>query len=281
MTQVVDGKKLAAEIRAEVAARVEADPGRAPCLATILVGDDPASHVYVRHKHADCRKVGFNSLQIELEAGVSQDELLRRIQELNADPKVDGLLVQLPLPDPLDPSAIANALAPDKDVDGLHPINAGRLLRNDPGLRGCTPLGCIEILDRNGVQIEGANAVVIGRSEIVGKPVALLLLHRNATVTICHSRTRELPELVRRADIVVAAVGRPRFVKGDWIKPGAALIDVGMNRLQDKLVGDVDFEPASRAAGLITPVPGGVGPLTRAMLLVNTLRARELQSARG
>ncbi len=277
MTRVVDGKKLAAEIRAEVASEVAARSGPVPCLATVLVGDDPGSQVYVRHKHIDCRKVGFNSVQIELPADVRQDELLGRVRELSEDPKVHGFLVQLPLPAGLDPSAVAAAIAPDKDVDGLTPVNAGRLLRNDPGLRPCTPLGCLEILDRNGVELEGARAVVIGRSNIVGKPVALLLLQRNATVTVCHSRTRELPELIRQADVVIVAVGRPRFVQGDWIKPGAAVIDVGVNRVGEKLVGDVDFEAAREIAGLITPVPGGVGPLTRAMLLVNTLRAQELQ----
>ena len=277
MTRVVDGKKLAAEIRAEVATRVAARGGPVPCLATVLVGEDPASQIYVRHKHNDCRKVGFDSVQIELPADVSQEELLGRVRELSEDPKVHGFLVQLPLPAGLDPSTVAAAIAPDKDVDALHPVNAGRLLRNDPGLRPCTPLGCLEILDRSGVELEGARAVVIGRSDIVGKPVALLLLQRNATVTVCHSRTRELPELIRQADVVIVAVGRPRFVQGDWIKPGAAVIDVGVNRVGEKLVGDVDFEAAREIAGLITPVPGGVRPLTRAMLLVNTLRAQELQ----
>ncbi len=277
MSTVVDGKKLAAEIRAEVRSRVEALSGAVPCLATVQVAEDPASQVYLRNKHQDCRKVGFDSIQVELPASVTQDELLAKVQALNGDPKVHGFLVQLPLPAHIDPSRIAVAIDPDKDVDALHPINGGRLLRNDPGLRPCTPLGCIEILDRYGIGLEGANAVVVGRSEIVGKPVSLLLLHRHATVTICHSRTRDLPDVVRRADIVVAAVGRPRLVKGDWIKPGAAVIDVGVNRVDDRLVGDVDFETAREVAGLITPVPGGVGPLTRAMLLLNTLRAYELQ----
>ena len=279
MTTIVDGKKIAAEIRSEVASRIAALPGVVPCLATVMVGDDPASQVYVRHKHRDCAKVGMNSVQVELPAETSQDELLARVRELAADRKVHGVLVQLPLPEHIDASLVAAALDPDKDVDALHPVNSGRLLRNDPGLRPCTPAGCIELLDRNGITIEGANAVVIGRSEIVGKPVSLLLLHRHATVTICHSRTRDLPEQVRRADIVVAAVGRPKFVSGDWIKPGAAVIDVGVNRVDDVLIGDVDFESAVEVAGLITPVPGGVGPLTRAMLLVNTLRAYELQGA--
>jgi methylenetetrahydrofolate dehydrogenase (NADP+)/methenyltetrahydrofolate cyclohydrolase len=278
VTTVVDGKKLAAEIRAEVAARVEALSGPPPTLATVLVGEDPASQVYVRNKHRACRKAGIRSLQIELPASVSEDEVLRHVDELNRDPEVTGILVQLPLPDAIDPSRVAIALDPDKDVDGLHPVNGGRLLRNDPGPRPCTPLGCMEILERNGVPIEGARAVVIGRSEIVGKPVALLLLHRNATVTLCHSRTRDLPDVVREGDIVVAAVGRPRMVRGDWIKPGAAVLDVGMNRVDGKLFGDVDFDEVHGIAGLLTPVPGGVGPLTIAMLLVNTLEAHRLQN---
>ena len=280
MSTVVDGKRLAAEIRAEVAEQVRKRGGDPPCLATVLVGDDPGSQVYVRHKHKDCAKVGFASRQVELPETASQEEILACIRELNRDAKVHGFLVQLPLPRGVDASVVAEALDPDKDVDGLHPVNGGRLLRNDPGPRPCTPLGCLEILDRGGIPIEGANAVVIGRSEIVGKPVSLLLLHRHATVTICHSRTRDLPAVARQADILVVATGRPELVRGDWIKPGAAVIDVGMNRVGDKLVGDVCFEEASRVAGLITPVPGGVGPLTRAMLLVNTLRAYEQQRRR-
>ena len=278
MTTVVDGKKLALEIRAEVAEQVTKLGGVPPCLATVLVGEDPASQVYVRHKHRACRKAGLNSIQVELPASTPQADLLEHIERLNADPKVNGILVQLPLPDQIDAARIAFAIDPDKDVDCLHPINGGRLLRNDPGPRPCTPLGCIEVLDRNGVAIEGARATVIGRSEIVGKPVSLMLMHRHATVTICHSRTRDLPAVVREADIVVAAAGQPRMVQGDWIKPGAAVLDVGVNRVDGKLVGDVDFESASRVAGLITPVPGGIGPLTIAMLLVNTIRAYELQN---
>ena len=279
MTTVVDGKKLALEIRADVAEQVTKLGGDAPCLATVLVGEDPASQVYLRNKHRACRKAGLNSIQVELPASTPQAELLGHVERLNADPKVNGILVQLPLPGQIDAARIALAIDPDKDVDGLHPINGGRLLRNDPGPRPCTPLGCIEVLDRFGIAIEGARATVIGRSEIVGKPVSLLLMHRHATVTICHSRTRDLPAVVREADIVVVAVGQPRMVQGDWIKPGAAVLDVGVNRIDDKLVGDVDFESASRVAGLITPVPGGIGPLTIAMLLVNTIRAYELQNA--
>ncbi len=279
MTTVVDGKKLALEIRADVAEQVTKLGGDAPCLATVLVGEDPASQVYVRNKHRACRKAGLNSIRVELPASTPQAELLGHLERLNADPKVNGILVQLPLPGQIDAARIALAIDPDKDVDGLHPINGGRLLRNDPGPRPCTPLGCIEVLDRNGIAIEGARATVIGRSEIVGKPVSLLLMHRHATVTICHSRTRDLPAMVREADIVVVAVGQPRMVQGDWIKPGAAVLDVGVNQIDDKLVGDVDFESASRVAGLITPVPGGIGPLTIAMLLVNTIRAYEVQNA--
>ena len=277
MTVVVDGKQLAAEIRSELAARVAALAGPPPRLATVLVGEDPASRIYVRNKHRACRRAGMESIEIELPETTSEAELLGHVARLNADPKVNGILVQLPLPDGVDPSRVAFAIDPDKDVDGLHPTNGGRLLRNDPGPRPCTPLGLIEVLDRHDVQIEGAHAVVIGRSEIVGKPVALLLLHRHATVTLCHSRTRDLPALTRQADILVAAVGRARFVRGDWIKPGAAVLDVGMNRVDDEMVGDVDFDEARGTAGLLTPVPGGVGPLTIAMLLVNTLAAHELQ----
>ncbi len=278
MSTVVDGRGLAAEIRAEVAEQVRKRRGDPPCLATVLVGEDPGSQVYVRNKHKDCALVGFDSRQVELPESASQDEILACVRELNQDSKVHGFLVQLPLPAGVDASVVAEVLDPEKDVDGLHPINVGRLLRNDPGPRPCTPLGCLEILDRHGIAIEGANAVVIGRSEIVGKPVSLLLLHRHATVTICHSRTRDLPARAREADILVVAVGRPELVRGDWIKPGAAVIDVGMNRVDGKLVGDVCFAEASQVAGLVTPVPGGVGPLTRAMLLVNTLRAYEQQT---
>ena len=225
--------------------------------------------------------VGMGSLQREFPASLSQAELLAEVERLNADPEINGILVQLPLPDAIDPSAVAVAIDPDKDVDGLHPMNGGRLLRNDPGPRPCTPLGCMEVLKRNGVELEGAHAVVIGRSEIVGKPISLLLLHANATVTVCHSRTRDLASVARQADILVAAVGRPEFVRGDWVKPGAAVLDVGVNRTPDGLVGDVNFEEAKDKAGLITPVPGGLGPLTIAMLLVNTVEAYRLQHGRS
>jgi methylenetetrahydrofolate dehydrogenase (NADP+)/methenyltetrahydrofolate cyclohydrolase len=277
---VVDGKKLSAELRAEVRERVAKLQGDPPCLAAVLVGDDPASQIYVRNKGRACAEVGMDSRTIQLPAETSEAQLLAQVDELNADPAVSGVLVQLPLPDPIDPARIAAAVSPWKDVDGLHPQNAGRLLANQPGLRPCTPLGCLEILDRYGVAIEGSHAVVIGRSEIVGKPVALLLLHRHATVTICHSRTRNLPDLVGQADILVAAIGQREFVRGGWIKPGAAVIDVGTNRIgKKKLVGDVDFAGACERAALVTPVPGGVGLLTVTMVLRNTLSAYELQAA--
>jgi methylenetetrahydrofolate dehydrogenase (NADP+)/methenyltetrahydrofolate cyclohydrolase len=280
VTTVVDGKKLAAEIRAEIAARVEALPRGTPCLATVQVGEVPESTIYVRHKHRAAKRAGMNSIDLKLPEQTTQDELLEHVAKLNADASVHGMLVQLPLPAAIDPGRVAEAVAPEKDVDGLHPFNVGKLVANQPGLRPGTPRGCIEILERNGVQIEGARAVVIGRSEIVGKPVALMLLHRHATVTLCHSRTRDLPGVTREADIVVAAVGQPRMIRGDWIKAGAAVIDVGTNSVDGKLVGDVYFEAAAERAGLITPVPGGVGPLTIAMVLQNTLEAFALQTGR-
>jgi methylenetetrahydrofolate dehydrogenase (NADP+)/methenyltetrahydrofolate cyclohydrolase len=279
VTGIASGKELAEEIKADVRKRVGELVGGPPCLCVVLVGEDPASLVYVRGKGRAARACGIESRELRLPASVREPELLRVIDDLNRDPGVHGILVQLPLPDHLDPARVALALDPEKDVDGLHPVNSGRLLANEPGFVPCTPLGCLYILDRHQVPIEGANAVVIGRSEIVGKPVALLLLHRNATVTVCHSRTRELADIARRADILVAAVGRPEMVKGDWIKPGAAVIDVGVNRVDGKLIGDVDFAAANGRAGLLTPVPGGVGLLTVAMLLRNTLQAFEAQAA--
>jgi methylenetetrahydrofolate dehydrogenase (NADP+)/methenyltetrahydrofolate cyclohydrolase len=276
LTRVVDGRKLSEELQAEVAAEVASLQG-APCLAAVLVGENPASRVYVRNKRRACERAGIKSLLLEQPEGITEAELLQEVERLNSDGSVHGILVQLPLPAALDAHRVASALDPRKDVDGLHPLNVGRLVEGTPGLVPNTPLGILEILDRYGVPIEGSSAVVIGRSDIVGKPTALLLLHRHATVTICHSRTRDLSDRVRNADIVVAAVGRPRLVRGDWIKPGAAVIDVGVNRVEGKLVGDVDFEGALGRAGLLTPVPGGVGLLTVAMLLKNTLRAFKLQ----
>ncbi len=279
MTEVVSGKKLSEEILSDVRKRVSEYSTGVPCLCVVLVGEDPASQVYVRIKDKAARECGIESRQLRLPATASEAELLRVVEGLNRDPGVHGILVQLPLPNGIDAARISLALDPAKDVDGLHPISAGRLLANESGFAPCTPLGCIYILDHHRVPIEGANAVVIGRSEIVGKPVSLLLLHRNATVTICHSRTRDLPEIVRRADILVAALGKPKFVQGDWIKPGAAVIDVGVNRVDGKLIGDVDFAAANGRAGVLTPVPGGVGLLTVAMLLRNTLQAFEAQAA--
>ncbi len=276
MTTVVDGKQLAAQVRASVKERT-ATLGGVPRLVAVLVGEDPASEIYVRNKARDAEKSGLDSEVIRLPAETPSDALLARIDALNADPKTTGILVQLPLPEGIDAAEVAARIDPDKDVDCLNPTNTGRLVQNLPGLRPCTPSGCLHVLDTAGVELQGARAVVVGRSEIVGKPVSLMLLHRHATVTICHSRTRDLAGVVREADVVIAAVGVPELVRGDWIKPGAAVIDVGMNRLESGLVGDVDFEGAQGRAGLITPVPGGVGPLTRAFLLENTLRAWKLQ----
>ena len=277
MTTIVDGKQLASDLRAKLHERVRELEGGPPRLAAVLVGEDPASQIYVRNKQRAAGKSGIESEAIRLPAETSQRELLERIAELNQDPSTHGILVQLPLPPQIDPVTVAAAIHPDKDVDCLHPTNGGLLVRNQARLRPCTPSGCVHILDAHGVEIQGARAVIVGRSEIVGKPLALMLLHRHATVTLCHSRTRDLPEVAREANILVAAVGVPELVQGDWIRPGAAVIDVGMNRLESGLVGDVAFEDARKRAGLITPVPGGVGPLTIAMLIENTLEAFQLQ----
>jgi methylenetetrahydrofolate dehydrogenase (NADP+) / methenyltetrahydrofolate cyclohydrolase len=266
----MDGKALAERVRADVAREVAelGDLG----LATVLVGDDPASHTYIRLKHKAATEVGMHPVDTRLPADVSEDELLGVVEELNADDEVDGLLVQLPLPAHIDEARVIRAIDPVKDVDGIHPLNAGQLFLGHPTLVGATPLGVVRLLDEYDVRIESANAVVVGRSDIVGKPVAQLLLQRNATVTLCHSRTRNLPEVTRRAEILVVAVGVDRMVKPEWVAPGATVIDVGMNRGDDGLHGDVD--PAVMdVAGLMTPVPGGVGPMTIAMLLSNTVRA--------
>jgi len=275
--RLIDGKAVAAEVRSRVAGQVEefavAHGGRVPGLATVLVGDDPASHVYVSNKRKQTEEVGMRSIHHGLDASIPQDELLALIAELDADDDVDGILVQLPLPGQIDQDAAIGAIDPAKDVDGLTAGSAGLLAQGRPGLVPCTPLGVMELLDRSGVAVDGAPAVIVGRSILVGRPLASLLLNANATVTVCHSRTRELAETCRSAEILVAAVGSPRLIRGDWVKPGAAVIDVGMNRTDDGLVGDVDFEAAAEVAGAITPVPGGVGPMTIAMLLQNTLRA--------
>lgn len=273
---IIDGKAAAAELRAEVAAGTEAfrgRHGRAPGLVGIQVGDDPASELYQAGKARAAEEAGMVSRRIVLPAETTQAELDAVIDELNADDAVDGMLVQLPVPDQLSEVAIANRIHPDKDVDGFSSINLGRLVRGEPGAVPCTPSGVMRLLDRAGVTIEGAEAVVVGRSLIVGKPQALLLTARSATVTVAHSRTRDLPGLCRRADILVAAVGVPEMIRGDWIKPGAAVIDVGINRTDAGLRGDVAYEEAAEVAGWITPVPGGVGPMTIAHLLANTLEA--------
>ena len=271
--ELIDGKALAARVRAALAGEVTALVGHAvrPGLAVILAGDDPASQVYVRNKTAACAEVGFRTFDHRLPATVSERELLELVARLNADPEVDGILVQLPLPAGIDARRVLLAVVPEKDVDGFHPDNLGRLLMGEPRFVACTPLGVMRLLEEAKTPL-GAEAVIIGRSNIVGKPMAALLIGADATVTVCHSRTVDLPAHVRRADVVVAAVGRAEMVKGDWIKPGATVIDVGMNRTPSgKLVGDVDFAGARARARAITPVPGGVGPMTIAMLLSNTL----------
>ena len=274
--QIIDGKAFAAVLRARVAEGVCAfadQAGRKPGLAVVLVGEDPASQVYVRSKGKATVEAGMESFEHKLPGSTAQDELIALVDALNADDRVDGILVQLPLPKGVDDKAVIAAIDPEKDVDGFHVANAGRLAVGEEGLVPCTPLGSLMLLkDRLG-DLSGLEAVVVGRSNIVGKPMAQLLLQENCTVTVAHSRTRDLPDVVRRGDIVVAAVGRAEMVKGDWLKPGATVIDVGINRVDGKLVGDVDFQEAVQVAGAITPVPGGVGPMTIAVLLRNTLVA--------
>ena len=279
--RIIDGKAIAAELRARVAgevARVKRDNGLTPGLAVVLVGNDPASEVYVRSKHKQTQGSGMASFEHRLPADVAQDDLLKLIAKLNGDPAVHGILVQLPLPKPLLTETIIKAIDPAKDVDGLHPNNAGRLAAGFAALSPCTPLGCVILTKSVHASLEGMNAIVIGRSNLVGRPLVQLLLNENATVTIAHSRSRDLPQLCARADLVYAAVGRPEMVRGFWIKPGATVIDVGINRQpvadgKTRLVGDVAFADALDVAGAITPVPGGVGQMTVACLLVNTLRA--------
>ena len=290
---LIDGKQIAAEIRADVKRKVEerAQAGLpTPGLATVLVGDNPASQVYVRSKQKMCAEVGIRSFGHTLPADASQSEVEDLVRQLNADPEVDGILVQLPLPAHLNEERVLSAIDITKDVDGFHPLNIGRLAQKgrEPLFVPCTPAGVMVLLQKSGARLAGANAVVLGRSNIVGMPVALLLVRADATVTICHSKTRDLPAVVRQADVLVAAIGRPEMVRGDWLKPGAVVIDVGINRVDDpeapkgsRLVGDVAFEEAREVASAITPVPGGVGPMTIAILLQNTLRARELADAAG
>lgn len=275
-TLVVDGLALAKRIRVEMAteiAELVAAGLRAPCLAVVVVGDDPASHSYIKGKQRACRAIGMDSVQHALPEETTEAELLDLVAKLNGDDGVDGILVQLPLPEQISAAVIAAAVDPEKDADALHPLNSGRLLAGTARLVSCTPLGILETLDRHGIELEGAVAVVIGRSAIVGKPISLLLQQRNATVTMCHSHTRDLAAVCRRADVLVSAVGSPRMVKRDWIKPGAAIIDVGVTEVDGALVGDVDFDAAQGVAGLITPSRRGIGPMTITMLLRNTLRA--------
>ncbi|HCB74696.1 MAG TPA: bifunctional methylenetetrahydrofolate dehydrogenase/methenyltetrahydrofolate cyclohydrolase FolD [Sphingomonas bacterium] len=274
--ELIDGKKAAERLRgqvAELAAAFAADAGRKPGLAVVLVGEDPASSVYVRSKGKATVAAGMESFEHRLPVDTDQDDLIALVDRLNADPAVDGILVQLPLPDGLDAQAVLTRIDPDKDVDGFHPVNAGRLATGLNGFVPCTPYGCLMLLKAQLGDLSGLNAVVIGRSNIVGKPMAALLTAADCTVTIAHSRTKNLPHHLAHADIVVAAVGRPGFVRGEWLKPGATVIDVGINRTADGLVGDVEFEGAASVAGAITPVPGGVGPMTIACLLRNTLVA--------
>ena len=278
--QLIDGKKISQErlqlVSAAVAKRLESRL-RAPCLAVVLVGDNPASAVYVRNKKSACQKCGIRSLSYELPASTSQEDLLKLIDELNGNAEVDGILVQLPLPEGLDSQAVLERIHPDKDVDGFHPYNVGRLVVKMPLMRPCTPKGVMTLLEAYGIDPKGKKAVVVGASNIVGRPQALELLLARATVTICHSATENLDKEVGAADIVVVGVGIPNFVKGEWIKPGAVVIDVGINRLEDgSLCGDVEFDVAKERAGMITPVPGGVGPMTIATLLENTLHAATL-----
>ena len=291
--RVIDGKAFAARLRqrlGDLAGSFETEAGRKAGLAVVLVGEDPASEVYVRSKARATIEAGMNSFEYTLPADISEAALLARVEALNADPAVDGILVQLPLPGGLGENKVISAIDPDKDVDGFHVINAGRLAVGQQGFVPCTPLGCMMLLEDELGDLTGMEAVVIGRSNIVGRPMAQLLVDANATVTVAHSRTRDLPAVVRRADIVVTAVGRPQMIRGSWIKPGATVIDVGINRIEgeggkSRLVGDVDFDEAKEVAGAITPVPGGVGPMTIAVLLRNTLvsayRREGLELAKG
>ena len=281
--KIIDGKILAAEVKACAAQAVrflQERYGITPCLAVLLVGDDPASQVYVRGKANDCEACGIESRVIRLPAGTTQAELLARLGALAADSAVHGILVQLPLPRHIDPAAVIEAIPLEKDVDGFTPVNAGRLLNGEPCFAPCTPAGCLRMIEAAGVDLDGKHAVVVGRSNIVGKPAALLLMQKNATVTVCHSHTRDLAAVCRTADVLIAAVGKAGFITADMVKPGAVVIDVGINRGADgKLHGDVDFAPVSEIASYITPVPGGVGLMTRAMLMLNTVQAAAPKTA--
>ena len=282
--QLIDGKTLAQEIRQEIAKDIEllvGQTGVCPGLAVVLVGDDPASAVYVRNKKKACDTAGLYVDDHALPATTTQEELLKLIDQLNNDPKIHGILVQLPLPSQIDSQTVLNTVLPDKDADGFHPYNIGRLVAGDPVFVPCTPKGVMRMIESAGQSVKGKRAVILGRSNIVGKPVAMLLMHQHATVTICHSRTTDLPGMCKEADILVAAIGKAQFVKSDMVKPGAIVIDVGINRLDDgRLVGDVDFEPVKEVAGWLSPVPGGVGPMTIAMLLANTLESAKRAAKR-
>lgn len=275
--QLLDGKAMSAELREELTLRVQRLKGKGvtPGLAVILVGDDPASQIYVKNKELGCQQVSIHSVTIRLPETASQAELEAQIDKLNADASIHGILVQLPLPQGLDEAAALARILPEKDVDGFHLLNAGKLFTGQQGVVACTPKGAMEMLHRTGIDLSGKEAVVVGRSNIVGKPMAMLLLQENATVTICHSRTANLAEHTRRADVLVAAVGKPRFITADMVKPGAVVIDVGINRVDGKVVGDVDFDAVREVASWITPVPGGVGRMTITMLLANTIEAAE------
>lgn len=275
--RIIDGKSIAKELRESLAPRVAAlkEQGITPGLTVIVVGDDPASAIYVRNKERACVKLGMNSQVLRFPAETTQEEILNTVRLLNQDDCVHGILVQLPLPRYIDEQAVLRTIDPDKDVDGFHAMNAGRLMNGEPGFVACTPKGVMRLLEVSGVELDGKNAVVVGRSNIVGKPMALLLLQKNCTVTIAHSHTKDLAAVTRSADILVVAVGRAGFITGDMIKPGAAVMDVGINRVDGKVVGDVDFESAKEVASCITPVPGGVGAMTIAMLMENTVEAAE------
>jgi methylenetetrahydrofolate dehydrogenase (NADP+)/methenyltetrahydrofolate cyclohydrolase len=276
--KIIDGKAVAAKVKAEVALEVKAlkEHGINPTLVVIILGDNPASRVYVNNKKKDCQEVGIESVEYALPAETSQHELISLVEQLNADKNVSGILVQLPLPSHIDEKSVINSISINKDVDAFHPLNVGRIMIGDYYFLPCTPAGVMVLLEESGIDPAGKECVVIGRSNIVGKPQAMLLLHKNGTVTICHSRTKNLADITRRADILIAAVGKANFVTADMVKEGAVVIDVGMNKLNDKFVGDVDFATVSEKASYITPVPGGVGPMTRAMLLKNTVKAAKL-----
>lgn len=283
VTTIIDGKKVSAEVEEQTRAGVErlAERGVTPGLAVVLVGEDPASQAYVNMKERDCERIGIRSFDHRLSADTPQDELNGLIDRLNADPDVHGILVQLPLPAGFDTEAVIARISPEKDVDGLSPFNLGSLVRVLPAPRACTPFGVMKMLESYGIDASGKHAVVVGRSTLVGKPMALLLLNANATVTMCHSRTADLPSVCRQADILIAAVGRTRMITADYVKPGAVVIDVGINRTDEGLVGDVDYDTVAPIASAITPVPGGVGPMTRAILMANTVAAAEAAATRA